>query len=212
MVTARTMYDAIGANASVLVPKNPQMVAIYLTGGPAIQWTSSEVAMFPATTTFVRIDQGGSGAPNSKATVKDIEPGAYRPADIPNFQFDPAVERPTCYCDRSDLPAVMALWKGDIWLAAPGLSETECLAIAANNPQIVAVQNVFAQSYDASVVIDPYWPRKAPVTTPTHPVATAPPGVWKDAAVLTGIGTDGLLYTTTYSVATGLWSVPAKVG
>lgn len=206
------MYDAVAANARGLVAKNPQMLAIYITGSSDIQWTNADVAMFPHVITWVRIDQAGAGAPNPKATVKDLEPGAYRPSDIPGFQFDASVERPTVYCDRSDLPAVMQQWKKDIWLAAPGLSLAECEAIRASNPQVVAVQNVFGGTFDSSMVLDPWWPLKAPVTPPvTFPHAPAPPGTWKETAVMTGLGTDGHLYQTTYSVATGKWKTPVRV-
>jgi hypothetical protein len=108
----------------------------------------------------------------------------------------------------------MAVWKGDIWLAAPGLTDGECLALAANNKQIVAVQNTFAGSYDKSIVIDAHWPEKAPVTVPppvTHPKAPAPPGEWEKIAVLAGLGTDGNLWQTVYNPATGEWSAPVKV-
>jgi hypothetical protein len=162
----RIMYDAVAANARGLVAKNPQMLAIYITGSADIQWTNADVAMFPHVPTWVRIDQAGAGAPNVKATVKDVEPGCYRPENIPHFIFDPSVERPTVYCDRSDLAAVMARWKKDIWLAAPGLSLAECQALRANNKQIVAVQNVFGGTFDSSVVLDDHWPLKAPVVPP----------------------------------------------
>jgi hypothetical protein len=111
----------------------------------------------------------------------------------------------------------MSVWKGDIWLAAPGLSEAECLAIRANNKQVVAVQNVFGGTFDSSVVMDTSWPEKAVVNPPpppppvTHPVAPAPPGVWKVGAVMIGLGTDGHVYQTTYSVATGKWSGTEKI-
>jgi hypothetical protein len=168
----RTMYDATGPNAGVLVAKNPEMVAIYLTGGPGIAWTSAEVQLFKSTVKFVRIDQAGATAPQHEAHVMDVEPGAYRPADVPGWTSKCTAPRPTVYCDRSDLPAVMQVWKGDIWLAAPGLSLAECLAITANNKQVIAVQNVFGGSFDSSVVIDPNWPEKAPVPPPPPPPAT----------------------------------------
>ena len=162
------MWDATSQNAHLLVPlvKPGDLLAIYLTGTPDIRWTTTQVANFPKVKTFVRIDQAGATAPQSAATVKDVEPGAYRPSDIPNFKFDATVQRPTVYCDRNDLPDVMKVWSRDIWLAAPGLSETQCLDIATANKQIVAVQNVFNAAFDKSVVIDPFWPNKAPVPTP----------------------------------------------
>lgn len=209
----RTMYDAIAANAVDLVPLKPSMVAIYLTGSADIRWTSKQVAMLPSVTTWVRIDQAGATAPQYVANVMDVEPGCYTPQDVPGWTSKCTAPRPTVYCDRSDLAAVMALWKGDIWLAAPGLSEAECLALAANNKQLVAVQNVFGQTFDQSVVIDANWPLKAPVPKPptSRPNAPAPPGLWREA-VLTGTGTDGNVWSTTYNAVSGLWSIPVKQG
>lgn len=165
----RTMYDAISANAAGLVAKNPGMVAIYLTGSPDIRWTSKQVALLPNVVTWVRIDQAGATAPQHVANVMDVEPGCYRPSDVPGWTAKCTAPRPTVYCDRSDLPAVMKVWKGDIWLAAPGLSLSECQAIRANNPQVVAVQNVFGGTFDSSVVLDEHWPLKAPIVPPPPP-------------------------------------------
>jgi hypothetical protein len=212
------MYDAISANAPVLIPKNPSMLAIYNTGSSIIIWTPADVALFPHVETWVRIDQGGPGAPNYKCNVIDVEPHAWAVSDIPNWTSKCTAPRPTVYCDRADLSAVMKVWKGDIWLAAPGLSQAECLAMRAANKQLVAIQNVFGGSFDSSVVMDTTWPEKAvvnPVPPPppvkTFPIAPAPPGVWKEGAVMVGIGTDGHVYETTYSVATGKWSGTVKV-
>lgn len=213
----REMYDAISADASTLVPLNPEMLAIYLTGSPDIRWTSAQVALFPGVKTWVRIDQGGPTAPQHSANVIDVEPGAYRP-DVAMVDWLNActAPRPTVYCDRNDLPSVMSLWKGDIWLAAPGLSEAECLALAANNKQIVAVQNVFGGTFDKSVVIDPNWPEKAVVNPPppppvNHEKAPAPPGEWKQFAAMFGVGLDGHIWYTAYNPATGVWTAPVKV-
>lgn len=166
----RYMYDATSQNSPVLERFNPEIVAIYLTGSPDVRWTSTNVQQFPNVKTFVRIDQGGATAPQYVAHVMDVEPGAYRPADVPGWTAKCTAPRPTVYCDRNDLADVMKLWKGDIWLAAPGLTDAECIALAKANPQIVAVQNVFAGAYDKSIVLDSYWPNKPPA--PPAPPAT----------------------------------------
>lgn len=162
----RHMYDATRANAGTLVTKNPEMVAIYLTGTPDIRWTSVEVAFFPRVKTFVRIDQGGITSPQYMANVADVEPHAWSVPDAQSrFLSHCTAPRPTIYCDRNDYRNVTA--KCDIWLAAPGLTDTQAVALAKTDKRIVAVQNVFAGSYDRSIVIDPYWPEKAPVTAET---------------------------------------------
>lgn len=127
----------------------------YLTGTPGQMWQTSGRSM------NVSIDQAGSGAPRPDATVKDVEPGCYLPSDIPGFEFDSSVQRPTVYCDRSELADVMAVWSGDIWLAFPGWTPSMGLP----SKQVVAVQNVFAGTYDQSVILDPYWPEKKPQET-----------------------------------------------
>lgn len=217
-MASRYMYDATSSSASTLVPLNPQIVAIYLTGSPDIRWTSAQVALFPDVKTFVRIDQAGPTAPQHSANVIDVEPGAWRPdANMVDWLSKCTAPRPTVYCDRNDLAAVMRLWKGDIWLAAPGLSDTECIALAKNNKQIVAVQNVFGGTFDKSIIIDPFWPEKDPPVPPTPPVkpahtkAPAPPGEWENFAAMFGVGLDGHIWYTAYNPATGVWTAPVKV-
>lgn len=167
----RYMYDAKSINAGLLVSKNPEMIAIYLTGTPDIRWTSVQVALFPNVKTFVRIDQGGITSPQYAATVFDAEPRAWTiPGAIAATERSTA-PRPTVYCDRSDYQTIPASYKRDIWLAAPGLSDAEAIALSKADPRIVAVQNVFTDDWDKSVVLDPYWPEKAPiVTTPDETV------------------------------------------
>ena len=157
----RYMYDATSSNAGFLVTKNPEMLAIYLTGTPDVRWTSRQVAFFPRVKTFVRIDQGGPTTPQYKATVVDVEPHAWS-VDRAQNDFLPncTAPRPTIYCDRNDYQHVTA--KCDIWLAAPGLTDAEALALRKADSRIVAVQSVFAGSYDRSVVFDDYWPDKPP--------------------------------------------------
>lgn len=157
----RIMYDCISANASALVPWQPQMLAIYLTGSSDIRWTAQHVALFPHVETWVRIDQAGVTAPQHAANVMDVEPGCYSPADVPSWTSQCTAPRPTVYCDRVQLDDVMKVWKGDIWLAAPGMSLSECQGIVKANHQIVAIQNDFARSFDRSLIFDPNWPLKA---------------------------------------------------
>jgi hypothetical protein len=165
----RRMYDATRSNATVLVPLKPSMVAIYLTGSPDIRWTSKEVQLFP-NAQFVRIDQGGQTSPQFEATVFDVEPGAWTMGNAVAACKECTAERPTIYCDRSDYLTVPASFSDDLWIAAPGLTDAQAIALAAKDKRIVAVQNVFAGSFDSSLVIDPNWPNLPPV-----PVIPPPP-------------------------------------
>lgn len=170
----RYMYDAISANASKLVAQNPNMVAIYLTGSPDIRWLSPEVLLFPHVTTWVRIDQGGFTSPQYEATVFDAEPGAYTLSGAIAATKKCTAPRPTVYCDRDYYKDMPNNYTGDIWLAAPGLSDSEAEALAEKDRRIVAVQNVWNAAWDRSVVIDPYWPEKAPVIQPATALTAAP--------------------------------------
>lgn len=167
----RTMYDAIRANAKSLVPLKPSMVAIYLTGSSDIRWTTTEVQLFP-NAEFVRIDQGGQTSPQFEATVFDVEPGAWSMSNAVAATKKCTAARPTIYCDRSDYKTVPASYSDALWIAAPGLSVAQVEALAATDKRIVAVQNVFAGSFDSSIVLDPNWPNKAPTPPPPPPVAT----------------------------------------
>ena len=165
----RYMYDAISSNAPVLKQFNPEMIAIYLTGSADIRWTTAQVALFPNTKTWVRIDQGGATSPQFAATVFDAEPNAWSiPGAIAATKKSTA-PRPTVYCDRNDYKTIPASYTGAIWLAAPGLTDAQAVALAATDKRIVAVQNLFAGTYDRSVVVDPNWPAKAPVPPPPPP-------------------------------------------
>lgn len=166
---SRYMYDATSKNAAKLVPVNPDMVAIYLTGTPDIRWLSPQVLLFPHVKTWVRIDQGGLTSPQYEANVFDVEPFAWGMANAVNATMRCTAPRPTIYCDRTDYKTVPNTYTGDLWIAAPGLSDTEAIALAATDKRIVAVQNLWTVDYDRSIVVDSYWPEKAPViVAPTH--------------------------------------------
>lgn len=157
----RVMYDAISANAETLKRRMgaPGMVAYYVTGSPDIRWSDAQVAMF-SNSEMISIDQGFTGSPVRTAMVRDVEPNAWTPAnavDLSNWD----AERPTIYCDRSDLQTVIAEgWKGDVWLAYPGWSGPTPPVYPGVN--VVAVQRTFDADWDVSTVYDPYWPHKPP--------------------------------------------------
>jgi hypothetical protein len=141
------MYDATGGNATGLLPFNPAVVAGYDTGSAGIAWVPPTWAMFPSAI-HVHIDQGGAGAPVRSAKIWDVEPNAWSPSDIPGLAAASTCPHPGVYCDRNDLPAVLAVWSGPIWLAWPGWAGEPV------HPQVVMVQNVFAAAYDATRILN----------------------------------------------------------
>src|SRR5215469_378354 len=162
---SRLMYDAIGANAGLLVPFAPVMVAGYDTGSPDIVWGPRQWQLFPGAVK-VHIDQGGAGAPSHTATVQDVETHAWSVTDIPGWVAACTAERPTTYCARENLAG--ALWASDaeIWLAWPGWMGQRldpalpAVAEAFASGRVVAVQDVFNGHYDRSRVLDPDWPHR----------------------------------------------------
>lgn len=146
------MYDAIGSNAAQLRQFRPTVVAGYNTGYGVVPWHASTWAMFPGAV-HVHIDQAGQGAPSRTAAVMDVEPGCYRPSQVPGWVRANRSGNPTVYCDRADLNAVLATgYKGPIWLAWPGWRGE-----ALPSHQVVAVQSVFGSFYDRTTIIDPTW-------------------------------------------------------
>lgn len=169
----RYMYDAIWANVSALEAEKPSLYALYLTGSSAIRWQS--VPAFLSAATPVRIDQGGQTSPQYEANVFDVEPGAWTMANALEAVKKCTAPRPTIYCDRSDYATIPATYTGDLWIAAPGLTDVEAEALAATDKRIVAVQNVWANTYDRSVVVDPIWPAKP--LPPKPPTTGLPTGI-----------------------------------
>lgn len=174
----RHMYDAIGANAAALENAvHPDFVAIYLTGSGGIAWNSPEVQLLKELKTVVRIDQGGAGSPQFEANVFDVEPGAWSMANAVAATKKCTAPRPTIYCDRSDYKTVPTSYNGDLWIAAPGLTDAQAIALAATDKRIVAVQNVWANIYDRSVVVDDNWPGKVVTPPPPPPPTGLPTGI-----------------------------------
>lgn len=166
-MSARLMGDAIHDQVPQLAAVSGlQVVGGYVTGSPDIVWTPADWLRFRALPR-VEIDQGFTGAPQYGATVQDVETGAWGPGDVPNWQAHCTAPRPTVYCNRSTLPAVLATgWRGNLWLAIPGWVIGQQLP-AAPGCTIVAVQNQLdvANAYDLSQVLDPTWPLEAEMPT-----------------------------------------------
>jgi hypothetical protein len=163
------MYDATHENVSSL-PRNAPMAAGYVTGGPTVKWTDADWARF-TTTRKVTIDQAFTGSPVPTATVRDVEPGAWTPEGAVTETANWNAGRPTIYCDRNDLPRVLAAgWKGDLWLAIPS-DQPPTVPPSVPGCTVVAVQYGFPGTHDLSVVFDPFWPARKP----SMPGITFPP-------------------------------------
>lgn len=166
------MYDAIHANIGT-IPGTPAIVAGYDTGTSIVKWTTGDWNLF-LLATEVHIDQSGGaaglGGPVESANVMDVEPFCYTVDMIPGWTSHCTAPVPTVYCDRNDLPAVQEIWNGAVWLAAPGISDAEALQIMEDDPRVVAVQNFQGDTFDSSVIGDPFWPAKKPIDPPKPPV------------------------------------------
>jgi hypothetical protein len=171
----RYMYDATHVNVST-IPTDAAVIAGYDTGTAEIKWTEDDWAAFP-NAQHVHVDQGAEGAPVRTATVMDVEPRAYTVNDIPDWENKCTAVRPTAYVNGSELREALAATDHEIWLADPGISDEEALAKMAANPRIVAIQNLWTNTFDRSVIGDPTWPaaKKVPVTSPPTPTPVTTP-------------------------------------
>ena len=214
---ARIMADAISSEAG-FIPGNAGVIAGYDTGTPDIRWTAANWAQFPGKL-HVHIDQGGIGAPAYSATVIDVETGAWPASAVPGWIARCTAPRPTVYCNRSTLPAVLATGHAyEIWLAFPGWTVGQPLPPVPAGSAIVAVQAVFGSAYDLSYVLDPAWPAREE-TAVTPYVIPGVPGTWishradvnyvTGEVVITGNGTDGTVWQTRFTG--GAWTAPVPV-
>ena len=156
----RIMYDCIHQNVDAVKAlwKPGNLVAAYLTGSPAIKWTSADLARFPADS-IVTIDQGFTGSPILTAMVRDVERGAWTAENAIKEPWH--TPRPTIYCNKTDLQTVISLgWKGSIWLAHP--EQMPVSAPTYPGVTVVAQQFGFDTTHDVSVVFDGNWPHLPP--------------------------------------------------
>lgn len=140
----------------------PAMIAGYDTGTPDVKWSFKDWATWPTSVMKVTIDQGYQSPPITLADIRDVEPTAWQAKDAVVKSNWRAI-RPTIYCDRYDLTAVLDYgWKGDLWLAIPGHTGPPPKVPGCN---VVAVQNAVNVDnlYDSSVVYDNYWPLTPPM-------------------------------------------------
>jgi hypothetical protein len=139
----------------------------------------------------------------------DVETGDATPADAKPFieQWNPVnTNKPVIYANMSTMPAVKA--------ALVGILRSRYylwVALWDGNPAIPpgydGKQYASVSGYDSNTFDDVMWATE-PVT---YPIAPAPPGQWANAAVMTGIGTDGNLFQAVYNPATGAWSAPERI-
>lgn len=94
----------------------------------------------------------------------DVEAGAWSLGGAMSACSRCTAPRPTIYCDMSTYLEIPRDCPWDLWIARPGMTDDDALRFAASDHRIVAVQNVWANIYDRSVVIDNYWPEKPPVS------------------------------------------------
>lgn len=140
---------------------NADMVAWYGTGSPGIDWTPADRLLWPHAV-MVEIDQGGAHTPQLNAPIRDVENGAWTIGNaVKTAGWTAPV--PTIYCARNTLPSLHAEgWRGAVWLAWPGFAGTTPPDISPAH--CVAVQNVFGDIYDSSIVFDDAWPGTSTVT------------------------------------------------
>ena len=151
----RIMIDAASPQGITKYVGHVDLVAGYKTGTPGQSWNGHPADVW--------IDQHGFGEHDYSANVMDVEPQCWGVDSVLNWTGNCLAPRPTVYCDKNDYPSVRALWKGDIWLAAPGGVNI------ADYPGVIAVQDTFTADYDLTTVYDPDWPNKAVVTPPPPP-------------------------------------------
>jgi Putative peptidoglycan binding domain len=160
----RVMGDTIHDNIHAL-PPTIQLVGGYDTGSPDIKWIPSDWNAFPHIP-HVHIDQGYGDTPVAEAHVMvfDVEAGAFTPEDATRLINANTSPRPTIYVNRDNMYATIRAakkslkWKGDVWLAFPGWKPGTDLPSLPAGCRYVAIQNVFAGSYDLSTVLDDSWP------------------------------------------------------
>jgi hypothetical protein len=160
----RVMYDSIQLQGIPSGAPRGTMIAYYLNGAFAVPSITYVENLFPAAFfRLVPIDTNGNRA--DYARVGDVETGDMRPEMCEQWlqdfeQTNPAYEgggRGELYCSRSTIKAVRAgtgryVLGVDYWLWVATGDGSLYRADGVN-----ACQNVWARTYDQSVVYDPRW-------------------------------------------------------
>ena len=189
------------------------IVGLYDTGSSGIVYTPADLATIPSNLYVVTIDQAFTGSPNLKATIRDCENGAWSLTNAVN-KTGWNVARPTLYVGYPDTvqQAYDLGWRGDVWLALSSSSPPTKPPAVLPGINYVAIQwNYSNPNYDISVVFDPFWPGKAPVTMSDYAVTTNPPGNWEGPAVFIGKGVDGNIWQVVLKADGKTWESPTKV-
>jgi hypothetical protein len=136
------------------------LVATYSDLVPDEKMYQSLVARFPHSTVIL-IDRG-LGDPTNRATVIDVESGAYSPASIPAwFASKRGMSNLTVYCDRDSLPAVVAAQPHGIYHWVATLDGTSYLPEWTSMHGPAAIQILGAASLgihaDLSLVFEDGW-------------------------------------------------------
>lgn len=218
------VYDATHENIGSLPAGG--MYAGYVTGSGPVPWTAADWAKYP---NAVHIDQTPADTPwDATADVDDMERGAVTLNElagraklrIMSFKNGtrPGQREPLVYASASNItPVVNALIAGGVtsgvglWVANWNLSQPEAIAevLAASGPFPIRGVQYINGTFDMSVM-DTGWLSNVSGKPEPGTAITAPPGRWERGAVLMGIGTDGNVWATTFTVGHG-WNAPAKV-
>lgn len=170
----RTMRDS---TKPAQIPVDSQMAAGYVDG--SYQWAPEDWDRFPqAEKVRITVEPFNrqhvpTGYPSGdylRASVIDVETGAFSPADAARFlparnRFRP--ETATAYCNKSTLPAVLRACRGHIywlWLAwfldrLPTVAELAEVAaqIEPYGVRLAAVQHTPGPAFDTSAVYAAGW-------------------------------------------------------
>lgn len=208
----RIMGDATSKNVGELVKRarELELVGVYVTGSPDVQWTGQQRELFPGPRwQQVTIDQGFTGSPVPGALVRDVEAGAWTPDGAVKTPWDNP--RKTIYISIDRLGELeRAGWRGRVWVAhwtgarpsvAPAVpAGMTCVAQQYANPESGS-----GGPYDLSAVFAADWPEPA---RPANKPIPAPPrhGI---SAACTVLSDDGRIYLMVWDERSDKWTTPA---
>jgi hypothetical protein len=163
--------------ATIKALPSGSLVGLYDTGSSNILATAADIASIPSIDHVVMIDQGFTGSPNLKATVRDCENGAWLVSKAVN-KAGWNVPRPTLYLGFPDTAqqAFDAGWRGDVWLVHSSSTPPTSPPVVPAGLNVVAVQWNFGNpNFDVSIVFDDTWPNaKTPADPPGITVGSIP--------------------------------------
>jgi hypothetical protein len=165
------MVDCTHANLHLIdvsFMKSNQLAAGYNTGNPDVRWTPNDWQyVIDLGLKTVTIDQGFTGSPIPTANVRDVEAGAW-PTDLVTDETNWTTPRPTIYADRTNaLILINQGWRKALWIAWPNNHIPTKAELINDMPELALVDLIGAQigttnTFDHSVIFDPYWPAPIP--------------------------------------------------